>query len=201
MTTLVLQTSTPPVQFDIVFFGHVLELRSEYVLNTLLITRPSRFAAFWSHVLEFTCVSSFWPAHRSFSNFGDLAWESLSACVLVTFWLRFEHVLEPGVNKCFYVPWRCVNNSWMATTSAAAVAAAEFRPDLCPWPRSVSTVNDPCRIGVTFWARTRSLFHGASRAWNSEPSLTHVFKLRFGYVLEQNISFGRHNRPRFESTF
>ena len=69
MTTLVLQASTPPVQFDIVFFGHVLELRSEYVLNTLLITRPSRFAAFWSHVLEFTCVSSFWPAHRSFSDF------------------------------------------------------------------------------------------------------------------------------------
>ena len=52
MTTLVLQTSTPPVQFDIVFFGYVLELRSEYVLNTLLITRPSRFAAFWSHVLN-----------------------------------------------------------------------------------------------------------------------------------------------------
>ena len=99
MTTLVLQTSTPPVQFDIVFFGHVLELRSEYVLNTLLITRPSRFSAFWSHVLEFTCVSSFWPAHRSFSNPGDFAGESLSACVLVTFWLRFEHVLEASINK------------------------------------------------------------------------------------------------------
>ena len=140
MTTLVLQTSTPPVQFDIVFFGHVLELRSEYVLNTLLITRPSRFAAFWSHVLEFTCVSSFWPAHRPFSNLGDFAWESLSACVLVTFWLRFDHVLEPGINKCFYVPWRCVNSPWMATTSAAAVATAEFFLDLCPWARNVSTV-------------------------------------------------------------
>ena len=137
MTTLLLQTSTPPVQFDIVFFGHVLELRSEYVLNTLLITRPSRFATFWGHVLEFTCVSSFWPAHRSFSDF---AWESLSACVLVTFWLRFEHVLEPGINKCFYVPWRCVNSPWMATTSAAAVATAEFFLDLCPWARNVSTV-------------------------------------------------------------
>ena len=127
MTTLVLQISTPPVQFDIVFFGHVLELRPEYVLNTLLITRPSRFAAFWSHVLEFTCVSSFWPAHRPFSNLGDFAWESLSACVLVTFWLRSEHVLEPGINKFFLVPRPCVNSSWMATTSAAAaVAAAEF---------------------------------------------------------------------------
>jgi hypothetical protein len=68
MTTLVLQTSTPPVQFDIVFFGHVLELRSEYVLNTLLITRPSRFAAFWSHVLEFTCVSSFIRRGRFWVN-------------------------------------------------------------------------------------------------------------------------------------
>ena len=147
MTTLVLQTSTPPVQFDIVLFGHVLELRSEYVLNTLLITRRSRFAVFWSHVLEFTCVSSFWPAHRPFSNLGDFAWESLSACVLVTFWLRSEHVLEPDINKCFLVPWPCVNSSWMATTSAAAaVAAAEFLLELCPWPRNVSTVNDPVEL-------------------------------------------------------
>ena len=65
----------------------------------------------------------------------------------------------------------------------------------------MSLVNYACRTGVTFWTRTKSLFHDVSRAWNSESSLTYVLKLRFGYVLEQNISFGRHNRPRFESTF
>ena len=39
----------------------------------------------------------------------------------------------------------------MATTSAAAaaaaaVAAAEFLLELCPWPRNVSTVNDPVEL-------------------------------------------------------
>ena len=176
------------MQFDIVFFGHVLELRSEYVLNTFLTTRPARFAAFWSHVLKFTCVASFWPVPRPFSNLGDFAWESLSACVLVTFWLRFEHVLEPGINKCFYVLRRCVNSSQMATTTAAV--AAEFLLDLCPWARNVSTVNEPWGIGVTFWIRTRSLFHGVSRAWISKSSLTQILKSRFGHVLEQTSSFG-----------
>ena len=90
MTTLVLQTSTPPVQFDIVFFDYVLELRSEYVLNTLLTTLPSCFAAFWSHVLKFTCASSFWPVHRSFSNLGDL----LGNCCRLAFWSRFGYVLS-----------------------------------------------------------------------------------------------------------
>ncbi len=59
LISLVLQISTPPVQFDIAFFAYVLELRSEYVLNTLLTTRPARFAAFWMHVLNFIPVSSF----------------------------------------------------------------------------------------------------------------------------------------------
>ena len=90
MTSLVLQISTPPVQFDIVIFGHVLELRSEYVLNTLLTTRPSRFATFWIHVLKFTCVSSFWLVHRSFSNLGDL----LGNCCRLAFWSRFGYVLN-----------------------------------------------------------------------------------------------------------
>ena len=47
MTSLVLQISTPPVQFDIVIFAYVLKLRFEYVLKTLLTTRLLRFAAFW----------------------------------------------------------------------------------------------------------------------------------------------------------
>ena len=89
----------------------------------------------------------------------------------------------------------------MATTTAASVAAAEFLLDLCPWAPNVSTVNESSRIGVTFWTRTKSLVYGASRAWISELSLTHVLKSRFGHVLEQNTSFGRRNRPRFESTF
>ena len=92
----------------------------------------------------------------------------------------FEDVLEPGINIFVYVPWRCVNSSWMATTTAASVAAAEFLLDLCTLTRIVSTVNESSRIGVTFWTRTRSLFYGASRAWISELSLTHVLKSRSG---------------------
>ena len=90
MTTLVLQTSTPPVQFDIVFFGHVLELRSEYVLNTLLITRPSHFAAFWSHVLDFACVFSFWLS-LSIMKFKSCQWR-WNRC-RIAFWARFGYVL------------------------------------------------------------------------------------------------------------
>ena len=129
----------------------------------------------------------------------------LAICLEIVVGLRSFNVLstflEPGINKCFYVRWRCMNSSWMATRTAASVAAAEFLLDLCPWAQNVSTVNESSRIGVTFWARIRSLFHGVSRAWNSEPSLTHVLKLRFGHILEQNIPFGRHKVPRSESTF
>ena len=73
MTSLVLQILTPPVQFDVVIFDHVLELRSEYVLSTHLTTRPSRFAAFWSHVLDFACVFSFWLS-LSIMNFKSCQW-------------------------------------------------------------------------------------------------------------------------------
>ena len=90
MTTLVLQTSTPPVQFDIVFLGHVLELRSEYVLNTLLITRPSRFAAFWSHVLKFTCACQ--VSGQLIDHFRILATLLGNRCQLA-FWSRSGYVL------------------------------------------------------------------------------------------------------------
>ena len=90
MSSLVLQISVPPVQFDIVIFGHVLELRSEYVLSTHLTTRPSRFAAFWSHVLDFACVFSFWLS-LSIMNLKSCQWR-WNRC-RAAFWARFGYVL------------------------------------------------------------------------------------------------------------
>ena len=123
-----------------------------------------------------------------------VAFWSRFGCVLTTFWslASVSVLISPGL-------------VWIVHRThphPAAVASAEFLPDLGPWvPRNASLVNYACRTGPTFWTRTRSLFYAVSRACISEFSRTYVLKLRFGHILKQNNSFGRRNQPRFEATF
>ena len=131
MTRLVLQISTPPVQFDIVIFLHVLELRSQYVLSTHLTTRPSRFAAFWSHVLDFACVFSFWLS-LSIMKFKSCQWRW--NCCRVAFWARFGYVLTTF--------WSLASVSVLISPSFVWIV-----PKTHPHPRSSSISRTPSWLG------------------------------------------------------
>ena len=156
-----------------------------------------------AHFFNFARMISFW-LFLSIRNFIScrLSWNrcrvafwSRFGCVLTTFWslasVLVSVLISPGL-------------VWIVHRThphPAAVASAEFLPELGPWvPRNASLVNYACRTGPTFWTRTRSLFYAVSRAWISEFSRTYVLKLRFGHVLEQKNAFGLRNRPRVEST-
>ena len=132
-----------------------------------------------------------------------VALESLSGCVLVTFWLRFDHVLNPSINKSFYFP--CPRASSSQKTPTHCISSVG-RFCLSGWfgsPGCLECVLGQlaCRMASTFWTSNRSLFYGGSRVWILVSSGTLVLNSRFEYVLEQNIAFGVRQWSRFESTF
>ena len=132
-----------------------------------------------------------------------VALESLSGCVLVTFWLRFDHVLNPSINKSFYFPWRRASSSQKTPTHCISSVS---RFPLSGWFGSPGCLECllgqlACRMASTFWTSTRSLFFGGSRVWILVSNGTYVLNSRFEHVLEQKNAFGVRQRLRFESTF